>query len=145
MIRIRVGVILVKDGKILLIKHSKGKKSYWLLPGGGVKFGETLTQCACRELMEETNLEIKLCNLLYIIESISKNEKKHIINLIFNGEITGGTPVLGQEKRLSELKFVSLEDLNNLILYPPINSIIIKLIESGFTTPEQIYLGPMWS
>ena len=39
--RIRVSGILTKDDKILFVKHRKKGEEYYLLPGGGVDFGET--------------------------------------------------------------------------------------------------------
>ena len=35
-IRIRVGVLICRDGEVLLVRHEKGGRSYWLVPGGGV-------------------------------------------------------------------------------------------------------------
>ena len=40
--RIRVSAILRWHGRILLARHEKPNKEYWLLPGGGVKAGESL-------------------------------------------------------------------------------------------------------
>lgn len=40
--RVRVAGVLVEEGKLLLIAHKKKKNIYWLLPGGGVDYGESL-------------------------------------------------------------------------------------------------------
>ena len=48
-LRIRVGSIIIKDEKILLIAHKKNNHIYWLIPGGGVNFGETLEDALKRE------------------------------------------------------------------------------------------------
>jgi 8-oxo-dGTP diphosphatase len=54
-----VGVILVRDGKVLLGKrrgaHGEGT---WALPGGHLDAGETIDQCAMREVLEETGLRV---------------------------------------------------------------------------------------
>ena len=43
-----------RDGEILLLKRALGALSgSWYLPGGGLDPGETLEQCAARELREE--------------------------------------------------------------------------------------------
>ena len=42
--RIRVSAILVRERRILLIRHQKGGREYWLLPGGGVNGGESLVR-----------------------------------------------------------------------------------------------------
>ena len=38
---VRVGAVALIDGRLLLVRQARGRESYWLLPGGGVRFGET--------------------------------------------------------------------------------------------------------
>lgn len=49
---------ILDQRKVLLLKHPKLKK--WLPPGGHVEAGETPPECARREALEETGLEIEL-------------------------------------------------------------------------------------
>ena len=50
------GLAIDAQGHIFLIKHSYVPG--WHLPGGGVEAGETLTEAAARELLEEGNIEM---------------------------------------------------------------------------------------
>ena len=53
-LRVRVaGLIEDDDGRILFVRQRKKKKDYWLLPGGGVEFGETAIEALEREMKEE--------------------------------------------------------------------------------------------
>jgi len=56
--RIGVGVVVMREGKVLL---GKRKGSYgadtWSFAGGHLEYGETIEACAARELAEETGLK----------------------------------------------------------------------------------------
>lgn len=142
-IRIRVAVILMQGSKILLIRHQKGDSTYWLIPGGGVDFGETIQKCALREIKEETNLDIKINKLILVNESIAPDGTRHLLNLFFLGEILGGSIKVGEEERLKELKFVGIEELENLELHPPVASYIKEAYKKGFSG-ELIFAGNLW-
>ncbi|MFA6239725.1 MAG: NUDIX domain-containing protein, partial [Candidatus Hydrogenedentales bacterium] len=58
--RVRVAAIIVEDGKLLMVRHVKGQESYWLLPGGGVDYGESLVEALERELVEEASVGIRV-------------------------------------------------------------------------------------
>ena len=54
-----VGAVVIKDGKVLLVKRGVDpNKGLWAIPGGSLKLGETLQEGAEREIMEETGITI---------------------------------------------------------------------------------------
>ena len=88
MIKIRIGmhetkiganVILVDDGKILLLLRAGGWKSgSWGPPGGGADQGETPKQAAVRETYEESGLRVKSADLDLLIQ-----RTKHDYGMIY--------------------------------------------------------------
>jgi len=58
--KIGLGVCILRDNKVLFgkRKNSHGEGS-WCFPGGHLDFNETWEECARRETIEETGLEIK--------------------------------------------------------------------------------------
>ena len=56
-VRVGAGAVVVRDDALLLVRHTYGwAQGRWLLPNGGQQSGETLADCAVRELREETGL-----------------------------------------------------------------------------------------
>jgi ADP-ribose pyrophosphatase YjhB (NUDIX family) len=51
--RTRSQAIVVRQDRILMVKHTMDGRDFYCLPGGGVESGETPEEAALRELMEE--------------------------------------------------------------------------------------------
>ena len=67
-LNIRVGAIIMKDGKILMVGNDR---DYLYSVGGRVKFGETAEEAVVREVLEETAFRWKLIVLALCTKSIS--------------------------------------------------------------------------
>ena len=53
-------VAIVRESKVLLIKRAYAPYQHlWTLPGGRIEPGETIEQCAIREVQEELNITIR--------------------------------------------------------------------------------------
>ncbi len=63
--RPRACAAIIRDGKILMVRHQDGKRNYWTLPGGGVTEGESLEQATIREVLEETHLDVSVVKFLF--------------------------------------------------------------------------------
>src|ERR687896_2045449 len=90
--RIRVSAILRWEDRILLCRHEKGERSYWLLPGGGVNSGESLVDALHRELLEEVGIrdELPVEGPVAIVDSIAPQRSfaaKHVVHIIFAGDL----------------------------------------------------------
>ena len=74
---IGVRVMLIRNGQILLIKHSY--QDGWLLPGGGIKRRETIEQAARRECREEVGAEVGEMELVGIFTNFIEHKNDHIV------------------------------------------------------------------
>ena len=88
--RIRVAAIIMRGDDLLLVRHIKNGKSYWLLPGGGIEYGEPLAEALQRELREEACLEIEVGDLVIVNDTIPPDNTRHTINLYFTARVEEG-------------------------------------------------------
>ncbi|MCL2155584.1 MAG: NUDIX hydrolase [Leptospirales bacterium] len=140
-VRVRVAGILINNNEILLIAHKKDNDIYWLLPGGGVDYGESLSEALIREFIEELNIEITVNDLALISDSIDPAGDRHIINIFFLCEYSKGEFMLGNDLRLYDFKFFKRDEIPNIKLFPPINNELISIIDSG---AKMKYIGKLW-
>jgi ADP-ribose pyrophosphatase YjhB (NUDIX family) len=91
--RIRVSALLEWRDRILLCRHEKPGKEYWLLPGGGVNSGESLVDALRRELAEEVGIRgVPFEGPIAIVDSIAPARSvaaKHVVHIIFSGDLQG--------------------------------------------------------
>lgn len=91
--RIGVGVLIFRDGKLLMGKrkgsHGAGD---WATPGGHLEFGETPQQCAQREAAEETGISLGECVQGPYTNNIFGSEQKHYVTLFILAYRASGTP-----------------------------------------------------
>jgi 8-oxo-dGTP diphosphatase len=122
-LRVRVAALIRNEsGEILLIKQRKKKKDYWLLPGGGIEFGESAIDALGRELKEELNIEIENPVFLLLNENIDPKGQRHLIQLIFGGEIKSGMEptIPKKEQQILEYKYFAISELESLEIRPDI-------------------------
>jgi ADP-ribose pyrophosphatase YjhB (NUDIX family) len=141
-IKIRVAAVITKGERLLLVQHTKNNRSYWLLPGGGLEFGEDLKACVVREVVEETGLQVEIGELLFVHESISPDGNRHILNLYFRGKVVGGRLRVEKGGIVTDVKFFPITQLKDLLLYPNIKG-ELEGVGRGHSAGAK-YLGNLW-
>ena len=102
-----VGVVVWKDGKVLLIRRGKSPmRGRWSLPGGRQELGETVREAAVREVREETGLEIRLGELLDVVDTMRRDDSGAVTlqyTLVdFDADWTAGEPVAASDAEHAE-------------------------------------------
>lgn len=141
---IRVGAVVRRAGSLLLVSHGKpGAEPYWVLPGGRLEPGETIPECAERELLEEANMEAKFVKILHVSEFMA--DDRHTVDITVEMEVSdeqeatlGSDPEVapGEAPTLKEAAWVEAEGIKSLDFRP---SWIGDGISSGVPSGE-IYL-----
>lgn len=88
-VRVGVAVLIIRKGGVVLVGKRKGShgEGTWTVPGGHLEMGESVQDCARREVLEETGLELtKVSHAFETTEDIF-SEDKHYITLWVEAEI----------------------------------------------------------
>jgi len=109
-----VGVVIIKDGKILLEKRKyEPGKGKWSIPGGLVELGENVEQTVIREVKEETGLDVEKPEHIDVVDNVVRHEngevKYHFVIIDYFVKLKGGT--LKAASDAEELKWVALNEV----------------------------------
>jgi ADP-ribose pyrophosphatase len=112
-----VGVVVVRDGRLLMIRRSKEPgKGKWSIPGGRLELGETIFEGARREAAEETSIDVNVKRFLDTTETIIRENggrvRYHYVLIDLVGEYISGEPEAGSDA--GECRWVDLEEVPEL-------------------------------
>jgi 8-oxo-dGTP diphosphatase len=86
-----VDVVILHGGGFVLIKRGREPfKGCWALPGGIVRYGESVEQAAVREALEETGLQVELLNLVGVYSEPGRDPRGHFVSVAFTARSRGG-------------------------------------------------------
>jgi len=134
-----VGGVAILDGRALLIRRgSEPLKGQWSIPGGILELGETLIEAVCRELREETSLDVRVLDLIEIFERISSGPETnfdgphakparpqyHFVIADYLCEVIAGTPKAGSD--VTDVALVTEEGLPAYNLTPTATRVVRK-------------------
>lgn len=92
-IGVGVGILVLRDGKILLGRrrgsHGAGT---WSAPGGRLEYGESIEDCARRELLEETGLALGPCERGPTTSDVFDEVRQHFLTVFVIARHTLGEP-----------------------------------------------------
>lgn len=125
--RVGVGVVVVRDGSVLIVRRGKPPGvGEWSLPGGSQELGETLFEAAAREVQEETGVTVAPTRVLAAVDNIVRSDTGQIafhyaiidvLAIWLSGEPTPRDDVL-------EARWSPIEDAVRLIRFPPARAVI---------------------
>jgi 8-oxo-dGTP diphosphatase len=109
--KVGVGVLVLKDGKILMTQrkgsHGAGEYAY---PGGHLEFGESFEECARREVREEAGVEIDNIKFLRVA-NVTKYQGRHYIDIALSATWKSGEPQVLEPEKATSWQWYDLGDL----------------------------------
>ena len=118
-------VVLIKDGKVLLLRRSATDEwmpNHYGLPGGKIEPGENILDGLCRECKEETTLQVLSRDLIFLPKVSSDKEHAFYYTTKFSGE-----PKLDFEH--DDFQWVNPKDLSKYKVVPDLPTIVAAVLE----------------
>ncbi len=127
-----VGAVIVQNRRVVIVERSREPlKGQWSIPGGALEVGETLRQCAAREALEETGLQVEAGEVLDVFDSIYRDPEGrtqyHYVLIDFLCRVVGGELKVGSDA--AQARWVSREELGNFKLAETARKVIWKALE----------------
>ena len=129
------------DGlEILLVERGKEPlKGFWSLPGGILESGEKLAEGICREVLEETGLEVEPLGIFEIFERIMRDAdgrpEYHYVLVDYTCRVTGGK--LGAATDVSDAAWVSRQNLSRYRLTEGTLAVVERAFQKQLHDPDQ--------
>ena len=150
--RIRAGIVLIKEDKVALIERYRAGFHYYLFPGGGVDDDETVEQAAIRETMEELGIEVVIKQKVAEVQLGQRSRQIYFLVEQTGGEFGTGT---GEEfvesnsdnpqKGIYIPMWMPIEELpQHGNIYPPeIARLVLRAVKEGWPqTPTVTFEEP---
>ena len=119
------GIMLLKDGKILLGKRNDDPtkadsalsgEGTWTMPGGKLEYGEQFEAGARRELAEETGMTLNWAKVICVENCIGA--KAHFVTIGILAEDFSGEPRVMEPDEITEWKWFELDNLPGKLFLP---------------------------
>jgi len=86
-VKAALSAIMIRDGEVLLGKRKNTDlfPNTWAFPGGKMDYGETPEDGICREIFEETGIEVDIDNLIFLTyqNEFFPEHNQHYVTLYF--------------------------------------------------------------
>jgi len=127
--KVGVGVLIFKDGKILLGKrHGKHGDGEYAFTGGHVEYMEGFEECAKKETTEEAGIKIK--NVKFIcLANVSYYPPRHEVFVGLTADWEEGEPQTFLEERIGDWNWYDLDNLPSPIF--KFTQLLIDAYKSG--------------
>ncbi|MCP4760549.1 MAG: NUDIX hydrolase [archaeon] len=135
--RVGIGAVITYEKKLLLIlRKYEPDANKWSIPGGHLELGEKCSECAEREVFEETGIKVKAMGIAGVIDKIIYDEDNKIewhyalINYttkIIDESFKDGIPPLKANSDALDVKFVPFKNIKEFDITDSLKELLLEI------------------
>ena len=146
---IKAGGIVLKEenNQKYIALHYRNNYKDWGFPKGHLEEGETLEECALRELEEETGLKanaVEYIGTTEIIEPKDFFKTKHFVSFQYRVRVKGRPEIVPEEREIADIRWMTLEVAAKQDDLASITRKTLDQMLSGEDCPDCVDLKTKW-
>lgn len=141
--RVGIGLMILKDGKVLLGKrkgsHGAGEYAF---PGGHLEYMESFEDCVLRELAEECGIEVENIRFQFL-SNVKQYAPKHYVHICLMAYWKSGEPKVLEPEKCEGWDWYDLSNLPSPIFGP--TKLSLDCLKQGFNYLDAPEVDQLWS
>lgn len=117
--KIGVDVFVRRDGRFIMQRRKNAHgDGTWSLPGGHLEFGESVEDCARREVMEELGVTLRDPRIVTFTNDVFADEGKHYITIFVVSDFGAGEPLICEPEKSERFGWFEWNDMPQPLFLP---------------------------
>ena len=148
--RIRAGIVLIREHKVALIERHRAGLHYFVFPGGGVDADEFPEEAAIREALEELGVEVAIRQKVAEVHLGEKSKQIYFLVEQTGGEFGAGEeytdsdPASPEEGMYVPVWMPVAELPSHQNIYPAdVATLVVTSVQEGWTEPAPVFFEPL--
>ncbi len=110
--------VILRDGKVLVVRDPREKREIWEIPGGRLNVGENPKQGLVREIKEELGVIGVVGNVIHLTQFLQGSEQKNALMIAYEVTIPNETELQFNDGEVCEARWISADQVEDLNLFP---------------------------
>jgi ADP-ribose pyrophosphatase YjhB (NUDIX family) len=125
-----VAAIVIKDDKILIGRDTRKGENLYSVPGGHWESGETLKECAAREVKEESSIICNNIQLISVFDFFREDKQKSYVTIGMKADYSSGVASDYLDEGRLEWNWYSSQEALKLNLFAPDKILIERYLSN---------------
>jgi len=106
--------VIVRDGKVLVIRDPREEKIIWEIPGGRMNEGEDPRAGLAREIKEELGINCIIGSIIHLTQYFHQSEGRNALMIAYEATIPENAVLSFADGEICEARWITKDDMADL-------------------------------